>query len=81
MGIMVIATRPILLAPVQARTVSYVAAIGMKAPGITGQRTRHKNSPVERHLSIGFRLLRLDVPKPLEMVSIPPGTFMMGSPE
>ncbi len=39
MGVMVIATRPILLAPVQARTVSYVAATGMKAPGITGQRT------------------------------------------
>ncbi|MHC4534447.1 MAG: SUMF1/EgtB/PvdO family nonheme iron enzyme, partial [Planctomycetota bacterium] len=41
---------------------------------------RHKISPDERHSSIGFRILRLDVPKPLEMVLIPPGTFMMGSP-
>jgi len=40
---------------------------------------RHKDSPDERHASIGFRLLRLDVPKPLEMVLISPGTFMMGS--
>ncbi|MCP4613965.1 MAG: SUMF1/EgtB/PvdO family nonheme iron enzyme [Planctomycetes bacterium] len=41
---------------------------------------RYKISPDERHSSIGFRLLRLDVPKPLEMVLISPGKFMMGSP-
>jgi formylglycine-generating enzyme required for sulfatase activity len=40
---------------------------------------RYSTPPDERHASIGFRLLRLDVPKPLEMVSISPGTFMMGS--